>query len=243
MNIRGIAHRGYPIEYPENTMSSFQAAIKMGFTHMELDVHLSKDGVPVVMHDHTIDRMTDGQGQIRHYTFQELRAFSIEGNEKIPSLEEVLQLAKDKIIVSIELKKPNLYNDIEEKVLKVVQNMDMMNQVYFISFDYKSLAKLRKMSSEVALGPLVNKMKRTHFRLMEDLQAEYLAVRFDGIKEKYVRKCEKQGIQLVAWTVNTKEQMIHVQKFPSILSTTDELEKYRNHFYPQVKSKKEQLII
>ncbi|RKQ34396.1 glycerophosphodiester phosphodiesterase [Oceanobacillus halophilus] len=243
MNIRGVAHRGYPVEYPENTLSSFQAAIEMGFTHMELDVHLSKDGVPVVMHDAKIDRMTDGQGQIRHYTFQELRKFLIKGKEKIPSLAEVLRLAKDKIIVSIELKNPNLYKGVEEKVIQVVQSLNMMDQVYFISFDYKSLVKIRKLSTEAELGPLVNKIKRTHFRLMENLNAKYVAVRYDGIKEKYIQKCEEKGIQLVAWTVNTKEQMINVQRYPSILNTTDELEKYRNHFYPHLKVKKEQLII
>lgn len=233
MNIRGIAHRGYPVEYPENTISSFRAAIEMGFTHMELDVHLTKDGVPVVMHDATIDRMTDGHGEIRQYTFQELQAFCInETEEKIPSLAQVLQLAKGKVIVSIELKDTRLYRRIEERVVEVVNQLEMMDQVYFISFNHHSLKKLRSLSPEAQVGPLVNRVKRSHFKLMEKIDAKYLAVRYDGLKEKYVNKCEELGIQLVVWTVNTKEQMIQIEKYPSILTTTDELQRYKEHFYP-----------
>ncbi|WP_141431007.1 glycerophosphodiester phosphodiesterase family protein [Bacillus sp. 03113] len=60
MRVKAIVHRDYPVKYPENTLSSFQAAKELGFGIVELDVHLSKDGIPVNMHDRTIDRMTDG---------------------------------------------------------------------------------------------------------------------------------------------------------------------------------------
>lgn len=61
-HIKGMAHRGYPSKYPENTLISFQAACDLNFTHLELDVQLSKDGVPVVIHDPSVDRMTDNGG-------------------------------------------------------------------------------------------------------------------------------------------------------------------------------------
>lgn len=243
MSIRGIAHRGYPMKYPENTLSSFQAAISLGFTHMELDVHLSKDGIPVVMHDHRIDRMTNGSGEIRKYTFQELQQFTINNNERIPSLEEVLLLAKDHIIVSIELKRTKLYKGIEESVYEVIRKTGVIDQVYLIAFDHKSLAKLRSLSSDLEVGPLVTKLRRSDFRLLDKLNATYLAVRYDGLKEDYVRRCEEKGVQLVVWTVNTKEQMKYMQKYPSILSTTDELEKYKAHFYPDLNTTREQISI
>ncbi|WP_010098564.1 glycerophosphodiester phosphodiesterase [Ornithinibacillus scapharcae] len=230
MTIRGIAHRGYPVNYPENTLSSFQAAIDLGFTHMELDVHMSKDGVPVVMHDHTIDRMTDGSGEIRDFTLAELKTFTIGTNEHIPTLEEALSLAKDRIIVSIELKKPKLYPGIEKKVYNVIKNLNMLDQVYVISFDHKSLEKLRSVSRDIQLGPLVNRVKGSHFRLMKKLDAEYFAVNFKNLNEKHIAKCEKLGVQLVVWTVNTVEQMNTVKQYPSILVTTDELETYKAVF-------------
>lgn len=230
MEIRGIAHRGYPVKYPENTLSSFQAAIDLNFTHMELDVHLSKDGVPVVMHDHTIDRMTNGMGEIRQYTFNELRLFTVGENEKIPSLEEVLQMAKNKIIVSIELKKTKLYKGIEEKVYEVIQKVGVIDQVYIISFNHDSLEKLRSISKSLELGPLVNKVKRSNYHLINKLNAKYFAVRLDGLKEKHIRKCQDMGIQLIAWKVNTLEHMQYIKQYPSILGTTDELEKYKSCF-------------
>lgn len=227
MIIRGIGHRGYPARYPENTISSFQAAIELGYTHIELDVHLSKDGIPVVMHDYRIDRLTDGSGEIRSYTFNELKKFRVMINERIPSLEEVLLLAKNQIIVSIELKNTKLYKGIEEKVYEVIQEVDMMDQVYVISFNHSSLTKLRKISNEIKIGPLVKKLKGSHFRLINRLNARYLAVRQDTLDEGDIRKCEELGVQLVAWTVNQEERMRYFKQFPSVLITTDELEKYK----------------
>ena len=69
-----------------------------------LDVHLSKDGIPVLMHDPTIDRMTDGQGWVKDYTLEELRRFRVGRDETIPTLEEALLFAKDKMTVNVELK-------------------------------------------------------------------------------------------------------------------------------------------
>lgn len=230
MTIRGIAHRGYPVNYPENTLSSFQAAIDLGFSHMELDVHMSKDGIPVVMHDHTIDRMTDGNGEIRKLTLGELKQFTIPPGERIPTLEETLQLAKDHIIVSIELKNPNLYPGIEQKVYDVIKRLNMVNQVYVISFDHRSLRTLRGISNEIKIGPLVNRILPTHYRLIKKLDAEYFAVKYSSVKKKHIRKCEELGIQLVVWTVNTVEQMKSIKQYPSILVTTDELERYKTVF-------------
>ncbi|WP_010648286.1 glycerophosphodiester phosphodiesterase [Oceanobacillus massiliensis] len=243
MSIRGIAHRGYPVKYPENTISSFQAAIDLGFSHMELDVHLSKDGIPVVMHDHTIDRMTDGSGEIRMYTFEELQHFKVAENERIPSLEEVLKMAKDRIIVSIELKNTELYRGVEKIVYDVIQKLGVVDQVYIISFNHKSLAKLRGLSKELELGPLVNKIRSSNYRLIEKLNAKYFAVRYDGLKEKHIKRCKEMGIQLVAWKVNTLEHMQYIKRNPSILGTTDELEKYKECFQKDIHLEMEQVII
>ncbi|WP_099159451.1 glycerophosphodiester phosphodiesterase [Virgibacillus ndiopensis] len=241
MNIRGVAHRGYSAMYPENTLSSFQAAIDLGYSHMELDVHLSKDGVPVVMHDHTIDRMTNGSGEIRDYTLKELQQFVINDEERIPTLEEVLILAKDCIIVSIELKHPKLYKGIEEKLYDVIRKVGMLNQVYVISFDHRSLARLRNISKEIEIGPLVNKLKRSDFRLIDKLDATHIAVNYNGLNEEYIKRYEEADVQLVVWTVNSLKQMKYLQQYPSLLITTDELEKYKLFSSPSIRAAGEYL--
>src|SRR5699024_8256645 len=75
MKIKALAHRGYPIKYPENTIKAFEASYELGFTHIELDVQLSKDGIPVIMHDQTINRTTNGKGLVDDYTVEELKQF------------------------------------------------------------------------------------------------------------------------------------------------------------------------
>src|SRR5690606_42102464 len=97
VKIRGVAHRGYPLRYPENTISSFQAAYELEFTHLELAVHLSKDGGPVLKHDATIDRMTAGQGRAKDDTLEAPRQFRLGEDETDPTLEEAQWFAKGKM--------------------------------------------------------------------------------------------------------------------------------------------------
>src|SRR5690625_7519217 len=104
MKIRGIAHRGFPGRAPENTLSSFQLACDLAFTHLELDVQLTKDGVPVLIHDYSINRMTNGEGLVRDYTLKQLKEFKVKDVERIPTLEEALNMLKGKISILVELK-------------------------------------------------------------------------------------------------------------------------------------------
>src|SRR5690625_6231612 len=104
MKIKVMAHRGYAVNYPENTISAFKAAYELGFTHLERDVQLTKDGVAIIMHDTTVDRMTDARGRVKDFTFDELRDLKVGGKEIIPTLEEALQYAKETRMVSRALK-------------------------------------------------------------------------------------------------------------------------------------------
>ncbi len=98
------AHRGVSAEIPENTLAAFHRALELGAEGIELDVHLSADGVPVVIHDQTVDRTTDGSGAVHEMTVAELQAFDAGGGERIPTLADVLDLVEDKLHVDIEVK-------------------------------------------------------------------------------------------------------------------------------------------
>src|SRR5690625_277158 len=105
MKIKALAHRGYPIKYPENTIKAFDESYKLNFSHIELDVQLTKDEIPVLMHDQTIDRTTNGTGKVGDYTKAELKKFyTKKGHEEIPTLEEALLFLKGKMKVAVELK-------------------------------------------------------------------------------------------------------------------------------------------
>ncbi|GAA5345817.1 glycerophosphodiester phosphodiesterase [Planifilum fimeticola] len=231
MKIRGVAHRGYPLRYPENTLSSYKAAYDLGFTHLELDVHLSKDGVPVLMHDPTIDRMTDGQGWVKDYTLEELRQFRVGRDETIPTLEEALLFAKDKMTVNVELKQyGELYPGLEETVLEILKKTDMLDQVYISSFDHYSIVKMRKLSDEVELGLIQWGATPAVVPFMEEIRARYLSLRTEYLTDEYVKLCERSGIQLMVWPVNLKWQFYKAARYPSVLCVTDDLEGFKEMY-------------
>jgi len=231
VKIRGVAHRGYPLRYPENTLSSYKAAYDLGFTHLELDVHLSKDGVPVLMHDPTIDRMTDGQGWVKDYTLEELRQFRVGRDETIPTLEEALLFAKDKMTVNVELKQyGELYPGLEETVLEILKKTDMLDQVYISSFDHYSIVKMRKLSDEVELGLIQWGATPAVVPFMEEIRARYLSLRTEYLTDEYVKLCERSGIQLMVWPVNLKWQFDKAARYPSVLCVTDDLEGFKEMY-------------
>jgi glycerophosphoryl diester phosphodiesterase len=240
MKIRGIAHRGYPVKFPENTLSSFQAACELSFTHLELDVHLSKDGVPVIMHDYSIDRLTDGKGEIRNYTALELKSFMVKGTETIPTLEEALKLLKGRLTVSIELKQAGeLYPGLEEAVLDVVRRLDMQSQVYIISFDHFSIARVRELNADIQLGLVTSGSMPYVFPFMKEIRATWLAVPLRHMTPRYADMFREEGIEILPWPIDSLKDMELVAKqYPDALITTNELERwadfYRSH--PQLHS-------
>ena len=120
--MKNLAHRGYSAKYPENTMEAFIKAYEKGFDGVETDVHLTKDGVLVLIHDEKINRTSTGKGYVKDLTIQELRQYNYcyksYGHYDIPTLEELLRFIQDKdFIVNIELKTDVIhYQDIEEKL-------------------------------------------------------------------------------------------------------------------------------
>jgi glycerophosphoryl diester phosphodiesterase len=228
MKIRGIAHRGYPGKFPENTLSSFQAACDLNFTHLELDVHLSKDGVPVVTHDYSIDRLSDGKGFIRDYTLKELKQFSIGGTETIPTLEETMDLLKGKIKVLIELKQAgDMYPNLEEATLNVVYSTDTLEQSQIISFDHFSLMRTRELNKDIELGALCSGNMPHVFPFMKEMRCTFLGSQLKFLTPVYDKLMRDNGIVCGPGVINSLEEMeIIAEKYPAALVTTDELERW-----------------
>ncbi|MEK3888001.1 glycerophosphodiester phosphodiesterase [Bacillus sp. FSL K6-3431] len=231
MKVRALAHRGYPVKYPENTLSAYQAAYDLGFTHLELDVHLSKDGIPILMHDITINRMTNGKGMIKDFTYEELKQLVVGENEYIPTLEEGLLFAKDKMIVSIELKQHgDLYPGLEEAVIEVIIKTGMLSQVYVNSFDHFSVERMRKLSDEIELGIIQHGASPAVIPFMKEIKATYLSLRVEYLTDYYVQLCEEAGITIVVWPVDTEGQFEKMQRYPSVLGTTNKLEYFKEMY-------------
>lgn len=157
-----IGHRGASGYAPENTMASFQRAVAMGVDAIELDVHPTRDGELVVIHDPTLERTTNGHGLVSAHTLAELQQLDAGSwfdpafaGERIPSLSEVLTWARGRTKVVIELKQgPIFYTGITELLLATLDRTGMRDQVLVISFDHHSVRALKRQAPEIPTGVL-----------------------------------------------------------------------------------------
>lgn len=159
------AHRGCSLAYPENTLSAFQAAAEIqGITGIELDIQLTKDNVMVVIHDETVDRTTNGSGNVRDFTLVELKELKIAGRdgatEHIPAMEEVFQLLKkycfeNGLLINIELKNSKVrYEGMEQMILEMVQEYGLEDYVIYSSFLPESMQFLKLLNPNAKTGIL-----------------------------------------------------------------------------------------
>jgi glycerophosphoryl diester phosphodiesterase len=146
-------HRGNPADHPENTLVSFQSAIDAGCDLVECDVHLTADGELAVIHDHLLERTTNGTGLVGAHTLAELRELDAGRGQKIPLLEEVFELVRDRVGLVIETKQnPVPYPGLEEKLAAVLREHDMVPRVNVISFHHRCIRHLKEVAPELDLG-------------------------------------------------------------------------------------------
>lgn len=161
-----IAHRGLCARYPENTLAAFKGAVDAGARMIELDVSLSRDRQLVVIHDDTVDRTTNGRGAVMTLTMEQLGRLDAGSwfdpqfaGERLPTLFQVLDAAKGRLLVNIEIKPeavdPESPADaVERQVLALVHDKQMVDDVLVSSFDWRVLATLRRLDATIAIGLL-----------------------------------------------------------------------------------------
>ena len=210
------AHRGYSAKYPENTKLAFQKAIDtLGCDGIELDVHLTRDGVLVVHHDERVDRTTDGTGRICDLSYAELRRFNAANlwkdryaPEKIPSFEEYCEWAAGQdLFTNIEIKTDNTYYpDIEQKTWDMVVKYGLEKKILFSSFNHFSLTRLKEIvPAEVELGALVE--HESGVKVFPGAYCEAAGFKcyhppIAALNDEAVANCKAHGIKINVWTVN-----------------------------------------
>lgn len=199
------AHRGASRKAPENTMSAFRAAELAGADGIELDVHLSRDGVPVVLHDETLDRTTSGHGPVARRTLRELRRLDAGrwfspafAGEPLPTLEEVFIWAKDRLRLNVEIKSPAAAEGV-----RLLLDRYPRIRVLVSSFDHGALERLRGDAPELPLGFLSDSFFwRRALERGGTCGAESFHPRFDTVSAPLVRGCRSRGMLVHAWTVD-----------------------------------------
>ena len=169
--VQRVAHRGGSQLAPENTMAAFRNALTLPVDAIELDVHMTWDGQIIVFHDNSVEGRTNGTGNILDLDFAYLRSLNAATHfpggwteaQQMPTLREVLDLAKGHVQVYIEIKQSKRdrlygrYEHIAEAVVEDVRAADMLDQVLIISFDWSVLPEVKSLASEVQTGALVSK--------------------------------------------------------------------------------------
>lgn len=170
-----FAHRGFSGKYPENTMLAFEKAVELGVDGIELDVHLSKDGEMVIIHDEKVDRTCNGTGKVKDLTLAELRELDASamfagqfGINRIPTLEEYMEHVRDlPLITNIELK-TNIYEyeGLLEKVHGIIRQYQYEDRVIISSFNHYSVVKMMKIAPELKYGLLSEELDRRCGRVL-----------------------------------------------------------------------------
>jgi glycerophosphoryl diester phosphodiesterase len=198
-----IAHRGASGQEPENTLRAFALALDQGATWLELDVHLVHDNL-LVIHDDTVDRTTNGSGLLTDLTLGDLRALDAGRGERIPYLEEVMDLAAGRARLNIELKGPGTAAPTVAVVQeKVAAGRWQPNQVVLSSFDWDALEMVRRLEPAIPVAPLVGKAAGAEVLEVADrLGAEALHVSRWSARAKLVAAAHDRGLQIRVFTLN-----------------------------------------
>jgi glycerophosphoryl diester phosphodiesterase len=214
------AHRGGARLWPENSLTAFRGALGLGVDLVELDVHQTRDGEVVVVHDPTLDRTTTGRGAVRDLTWAELGAVAIRGtaDERLPRLAEVLALLRPTSVgLLLEIKNGpggDRYPGIEERVLALLQAAGLAERTTVMAFDWTILERLRALSATVRLtGLLAHRGAEQAGGVasaaprLRALGANDLGIERTLLTPEAVRAARAAGLTIGVWTVNEPEDL------------------------------------
>jgi len=228
-HVQRVAHRGGSHLAPENTLAAFRNALTFPIDAIELDVHMSRDGHTVVFHDYTVEGRTNGEGNLLDLDFAYLRSLNAAAHfpggwpepQQIPTLREVLDLAKGKVQVYIEIKPSKRdgvyghYPDIVESVIDQVNYASMLDQVLIISFDWLILPRVKSLEPALQTGALISKdsWESGDLEILVEqvtaLGCNWINMDCDLFTKDMPAFAHKHGLKLGLWTVNTTDELRH----------------------------------
>lgn len=211
-----IAHRGASGKYPENTRVAFAKAVEAGADMIELDCQMSQDGHVVVFHDERLTRLARAKGTVSSKTLAELKTLDVGRwrgenfkSERILTLEEAIECVDGKADLCLEVK---CYGDappgIELKILFIVSRYDYLERTVISSFNGNTLARVRELAPEAALGLIVGAQSAGDpFGSARTLGAQSIHVQKELASREFLNRAWEQGLDVFVWTVNELRDM------------------------------------
>ena len=209
-----IAHRGASGYAPENTLIAFQKGLEFGADMLELDIQLSREGEVVVIHDHTLDRTTNGTGYVKDYSVKELKQFDAAKRfeayrgETIPLLQEVFDLVKNRATLAIEIKNcPIIYPEIEQKLVQLIEKNAFVEHILVISFYHPSLKEIKRLNPDIPTGILYVGALLEPWAAAETVGANALHPHYEYTTAAMVVEAHQRNYLVHPWTINRATDM------------------------------------
>lgn len=212
MATRILAHRGASAYAPENTLEAFSLALEQGADGIELDVHLTRDGQMVVIHDERVDRTTNAKGCVKDFTLEELKSFDASNGmqgfsgAKIPTLEEVYGLFRgNEKLINLEIKTDIiLYPGIIEKVLAAETAAGLEGRIIYSSFNHYTIRELLAKKPDAKVGLLYMSMILEPWNYANSVGAACLHPHYITLSNTpgMAKECNERGLETNVWTVD-----------------------------------------
>jgi len=195
-----MGHRGAAALEPENTLRSISCALEIGVDAVEIDVHLTKDRELVVIHDDTLDRTTNGVGRVASYTLSQIKEFDAGKGERIPSLQEVIDLVRGRATLVIELKEEGT----EQRVVELIRKSGLRDRVYVISFWHILVKRVKEMDKRVKTGVLLVGCP-VDACVAKAAFADALVMNYAFVNKSLVDLAHREGVAVFIWNIDSPD--------------------------------------
>lgn len=225
-NIKSINHRGFNSIAPENTLAAYRLSKIKGFEYVETDVSFTSDSIPVLLHDSTVDRTSNGTGNINDLTYEQVKSLDFGSwksedyvGETIPSFKEFILLCRNLgLHPYIELKSTDSYTDSQiESCVNIVKECGMIRNVTWISFSKTFLEYVKQHDSKARLGFIVEGVSQDNLQEVMSLKNDSNDVFIDtsSISNDMVSQCVQNNIPVEVWTVNSESAILNLNSYVS----------------------------
>ena len=198
-----IGHRGAAAEEPENTLRGFRSALDRGAAGVELDVHLTRDGRLAVIHDETVDRTTNGRGRVKDLTLAELQRLDAGRGERIPALEEVVELVRGRGQLLVELKHP----DAAPALLRLCRERGLFEEMRAISFWHPVIKSLKEEEPRLRTGILMVGCPADPGGLARAALTDTLVLNYRYVDRDLADAAHRQGLKVSVWNIDDPKSL------------------------------------
>lgn len=204
-----IAHRGASFFSKENTIKSFQRAVEHGADMVELDIQMTKDNQLIILHDVHIDRISEGTGLVRNFTLDDIRKINIFGKEKIPTLDETLEILLGKVGIILDLKKV----DVVPYILKYLKDEKLKSSCIVSSFRRDAVKSIKHYDRNIKVGLICWRPSRAKIKFCRKNEIDYIHPSYHFLSKRLYNKIKKSKLGINVWTVNYKRNLRKILKW------------------------------